>query len=87
MLCFSTVEYDTYTQTSEQQPTQGVVRLQILVGEFEEALDPVQRHFGLQDAVEDPGESVERDDQHSHQSQRGEHLQRRRQSPASESGL
>lgn len=67
----------TYIQTSKQQHTQGVVRLQILVGQFEETLDSLQRHFGLQDAVEHPGECVEWDDQHTNQSQRGEHLQGR----------
>lgn len=66
-----------YTRGSEQRPTQGVVRLQVPVGQFEEALDSLQRHFGLQDAVEHPGERVEWDDQHSHQSQRREHLQGR----------
>lgn len=55
--------------------TQGVVRLQILIGQFEEALDPFQRHFGLQDAVEHPGEGVERDDEQPHQGDGGEHLQ------------
>lgn len=69
---------NTDAQTSEQQQqehTQGVVRLQVLVGQFEETLDSFQRHFGLQDAVEHPGERVKRDDQLSHQSERGEHLQ------------
>ena len=66
-----------HTQTSKKRSTQSVVRLQVLVGQFEEALDSFQRHFGLQDAVEHPGEGVEWDDQHSHQSQRGEHLQER----------
>lgn len=62
------------TKSSERRPTQGVVRLQVPVGQIEEALDPFQRHFGLQDTVEHPGEGVEWEDQHSHQSQRGEHL-------------
>lgn len=66
-----------HIQTWKKQPTQSVVCLQVLVGQFEEALDSIQRHFGLQDAVEHPGERVEWDDQHSHQSQRGEHLQER----------
>lgn len=64
-------------QTSMRQLTQGVVRLQILVGQFEETLDSLQRYFGLQDAVEHPGERVEWNDQHTNQSQRGEHLQGR----------
>lgn len=58
----------------EQQPTLGVVRLQILIGQFKKSLDPLQRHFGLQDAVQHPRKRVEWNDQHSHQSQRGEHL-------------
>lgn len=62
-------------QLMKQRPTQGVVRLQVPAGQFEEALDSLQRHFGLQDAVEHPGKGVEWDDQHSHQSQCGEHLQ------------
>ena len=68
---------NTYTQGSKHH-TQGVVRLQVLVGQFEEALDSLQRNFGLQDAIEHPGKRIEWDDQHSHQRQRGKHLQGRR---------
>lgn len=56
-------------------PTQGVVGLQILVGQFEEALDSLQGHFGFEYAVEHPGESIERHDQHSYKGHSGEHLQ------------
>lgn len=62
-------------QLTKRRPTQGVVRLQVPAAQFEEALHSLQRHFGLQDAVEHPGKGVEWDDQHSHQSQCGEHLQ------------
>lgn len=51
------------------------MRLQVLVGQLEEALDAVQGHLGLHDTAEHPGEAVERDDEHPHQSQRGEDLQ------------
>lgn len=36
---------------TDQQPTLGVVRLQIPIGQFKKLLDSLQRHFGLQDAV------------------------------------
>lgn len=58
----------------EQRPTLGVVGLQVLIGQLEKALDSLQRHLGLQEAVELPRERVEWNDQHSHQGQRGEHL-------------
>jgi len=68
------------TQEKKHRPTQGIVCQQILVGQFQETLDSFQRHFGLQDAIEHPGESIKRNDQHPHQGKCGEHLQERRAS-------
>lgn len=47
-----------------------------MVGKVKETLDPVQGHFGLQEAVDHPREVVERKDEHAHQRQGREHLSR-----------
>lgn len=56
--------------------TWAVVGLGVVVGKVKETLDPVQGHFGLQEAVDHPREVVERKDEHAHQRQGREHLSR-----------
>lgn len=56
--------------------TWTVVGLGVMVGKVEKALNPVQGHFGLQQAVDDPGEVIEGKNEHVHQGQGREHLGR-----------
>lgn len=45
-----------------------------MVGKVKETLDPVQGHFGLQEAINHPREVVEGKNEHAHQCQCREHL-------------
>lgn len=45
-----------------------------MVGKVEETLDPVQGHFGLQEAIDHPREVVERKNEHAYQCQGREYL-------------
>lgn len=54
----------------------AVVGLGVLAGKIEETLDPVQGHFGLQEAIDHPREVVEGKYKHAYQCQGREHLSR-----------
>lgn len=54
--------------------TLAVVDLGVVVGKVEETLDPVQGHFGLQEAIDHPREVVERKNEHAYQCQGREYL-------------
>lgn len=54
--------------------TWAVAGLGVVVGKVEETLDPVQGHFGLQEAIDHPREVVEGKNKHVHQGQGREHL-------------
>lgn len=54
----------------------AVVGLRVLAGKIEETLDPVQRHFGFQEAIDHPREVVEGKNKHAYQCQGREHLRR-----------
>lgn len=56
--------------------TWTVVGLRVVVGKVKETLDPVQGHFGLQEAIDHPREVVEGKNEHSHQSQGSKYLSR-----------
>lgn len=55
--------------------TLAVVCTEILIMQTEEELNAVQRYFGFQSAIKNPGESIEWKNEHAHQGQSSEHLQ------------
>ena len=54
--------------------TRAVVLLRFVVWKVKETLDPVQGYFGLQEAIDHPGEVVERKNEQAHKCQCRKHL-------------